>query len=434
MRRFTVCVLIASFVLLAVATRSKTAETKSAPAETKKFPSAADLPVQKDMPDPLMLPDGKKISSPAEWKAHRAELRQMIEHYLTGTVPPPPGNVKGKIFQETDVLDGKAKFQRVHLSFGPQESLGLDVGMFVPKGEGPFPTVVNISFYPTPSMNPPQPAATDDAKDSAKDGAKKGRASPFARVPDPETAARGFAEALNRGYAVCTFQYTQAGADTKDTWHDTGFYAAYPEYDWHDLGAWSWAMSRCVDYLETQPWADKAKFIALGHSRLGKTTLVAGAFDDRFAVVAPAGSGCAGTGAFRYNGKARQGKEGLEDVCKNFPQWVTPRLADFSNQVEKLPFDQNFLIAMVAPRAFIEAEAIDDGACNGKATKPAFLAAKPVFEFLGVPDNIGTHFRPGGHALTNDDWKAVLDFADWRLKGKPTDQKFDVFPPDEQLH
>src|SRR5437763_1806467 len=119
-------------------------------------------------------------------------------------------------------------------------------------------------------------------------------------------------------------------------------------------------MSRCVDYLITDPRIDKTKLIALGHSRLGKTALIAGAFDERFALVAPAGSGCGGTGAFRFNGKVRGGKEGLEEATAHFPQWFNPRLATFAGRVEKLPFDQNWLIALVAPRAFIAADSTED--------------------------------------------------------------------------
>ena len=379
MRRPAVFIPIAISIIISIAVSSvkfrlhaadsPIAKSAGKPETKTVFPPVADLPDRKEIPNPLIDEKGQEISHPEQWESRREEMKRIVEHYLTGTIPPPPGNVKGTVLEEKMVLDGKAKFQRVHLSFGPEEKLGFDVGIFVPEGAGPFPVVVNPSFYPTPITPQPQPDAggdqkTDakgDAKSDAKDGEKsdsknaKGARGIF-RTQDPETAARGFAEALNRGYAICTFGYTQAGADDRNKWQDTGFFAAYPDYDWHDLGAWAWAMSRCVDYLEKQPFVDKAKFIAVGHSRLGKTTLVAGAFDERFALVAPAGSGCAGTGAFRVNGKGRTGKEGLEDVCKNFPQWITPRLNDFSGQVEKLPFDQNWLIALVAPRAFIEAE------------------------------------------------------------------------------
>jgi hypothetical protein len=193
-------------------------------------------------------------------------------------------------------------------------------------------------------------------------------------------------------------------------------------------------MSRVVDYLETQPFADKTKLIALGHSRLGKTALVAGAFDERFALVAPAGSGCAGTGAFRFNGPGRGGKQGIEDFATQFNYQLGPRMPQFIGHVTKLPFDQHWLIALVAPRPFISAEGLNDGACNGKATKASILAARPTYEFLGSGDKLGVNFRPGKHALTPEDWHAVLDFADQQLRGMKVERKFDTFPPDDQLH
>ena len=126
-----------------------------------------------------------------------------------------------------------------------------------------------------------------------------------------EKAAQNYAEPLRRGYAIVCFQYQQCGLDKPQGYRQSGFFPAYPRYDWGDLAAWAWGMSRSVNYLETQAFADKAKIIAVGHSRLGKAALVAGAFDERFALTAPAGSGCAGTGAYRFNGKGRGGKEGL---------------------------------------------------------------------------------------------------------------------------
>jgi len=188
-------------------------------------------------------------------------------------------------------------------------------------------------------------------------------------------------------------------------------------------------MSRCVDYLETQSFANKSKFIALGHSRLGKATLVAGAFDERFALVAPAGSGCAGTGAYRFNGKGRGGREGLEDIVKNFPQWTIPSFADFSNQVYRLPFDQHWLIDLVAPRCFIAADGLNDTAASVNALIQSYLAAKPVYALLGVPDHLGIHFRPGPHRLASEDWTAILDFADQQLRGKDVGRHFDQLPP-----
>jgi hypothetical protein len=388
------------------------------------LPAVADLPVQTNLPDPLVLEDGRKITTPEQWAQHRDKMRQIIEYYAIGHAPPPPGNVTGRELQSQPVLDGKARYRLVHLSFGPDGKLGFDAAIFTPVEtpvlKGPFPTVVQPSFNSTPGVNF-APVTNAAGKVVFK-------------PVTPEAAAADYAAVLERGYAVLTFYYQQCGADNRTNSRQSGFFPAYPGYDWGDLAAWAWAMSRCVDYLEQQSYVDKTKIIAVGHSRLGKATLIAGAFDERFALVAPAGSGCGGTGAYRFNGRGRGGKEGLEDVARNFPQWICPRLGEFSGQVQKLPFDQHWLIALVAPRVFIAPDGLDDAAANENALAHAWLGAKPVFALLGVPDHLGIHFRPGKHMLAPADWQAILDFSDQELRGLKNDQRFDVLPPLEQLH
>ena len=386
------------------------------------FPVVNDLPIQTNMPNPLLTADGKTITTPAEWQQHRAAVKGIIEHYALGHMPPPPGNVKGHEVVSRLLADGKTPYRLVHLTFGPEEKLSLDISIFLPAEtnglKAPFPVIVQPSF--SAIINNPPPADTN--------------AAPVKKAPNtPENAARSYAQALERGYAVVTFYYQDCGKDGGD-YRTTGFFQAYPDYDWADLSAWAWGMSRCVDYLETQSFADKSKFIALGHSRLGKATLVAGAFDERFALCAPAGSGCAGTGAYRFNGKARNGREGLNEIVKNFPQWTLPSLVEFSNRVERLPFDQHWLIDLVAPRLFIAADGLDDTAASVNALVQSYLAAKPVYALLGVPDHLGIHFRPGHHTLAPEDWTAILDFADQQLRGLDAKNRFDQLPPQELWH
>lgn len=376
------------------------------------LPPVDTLPRQTALPDPLIGDDGKKITDPAEWPSRRAAMKYIIENYAIGHCPPPPGNVTGSVLFEKIISTSAVDCRLVHLAFGPGKKLGLDLAIFIPSSgvsHAPlFPTIVQPVFFPLPGTN----ELTTNIW---------------------EAAARRYAAPLGRGYAIAAFYYQQAGADRPD-FRDTGFFPAYPGYDWGDLAAWAWAMSRCVDYLETQPFVDRSKIIALGHSRLGKTTLIAGAFDERFALVAPAGSGCGGTGAYRFNGRGRGGKEGLEDAVKRFPQWFGPRLHEFSGQVDRLPFDQHWLIALVAPRLFIAADGLGDPYCNGNALAQSYLAARPVYALLGVPGHLGVNFRPGGHMLAPADWEAILDFADQQLRHLPVQRRFDQLPPADRLH
>lgn len=252
---------------------------------------------------------------------------------------------------------------------------------------------------------------------------------------DPEAAAAAHAELFRRGYAIATYHYQDTGEDTigreaDGSWsfRRTRYHPAYPEHDWGLAAGWAWGLSRCIDYLETQPFADRAKFIAVGHSRIGKAVLVAGAFDDRIAVVAPAGSGAGGTGAYRFNGARGGGREGLADMMRKYPNWFSPNLYPFAADVDRLPYDQHWLIALAAPRAFISLEGTDDQNCVVNALRQAVNGARPAFELLGVPQRLGVHYAEHRHALADEDWAALLDFADARLSGKPVSRRFDQFP------
>jgi hypothetical protein len=391
------------------------------------FPEVKDLPLRKEMPDPLLMNDGTKVTDAAQWKARREEIKRTLEYYSIGSMPPAPGNVKGQDVKSQAVNDGKANFRLVHLTFGPEEKLGLDIAVFTPaQSAGPFPTFVYISFDTTPGTTA-APAAGGGRRGGRRGGAETGGA-------DPDQAARGFATQLERGYAVVTFGYTQSGLDSRAASASNKVKQAYPDYDMGLEGTWAWSMSRVVDYLQTQPFADKTKIVAIGISRLGKATLIAGAFDERFALVAPAGSGAFGTGAFRFNGTTNGGKQGLDEFTKTYDYQVGPRLTNFYGQVYKLPFDQHWLIALVAPRPFISLEGLDDQYCNGNALKQSWLAAKPVFDLLGATDRLGVNFRPGAHMLSPLDWQAALDFSDRHLRGMDVKRVFNEFPPQEQLH
>ena len=402
--------------------------TNAAPAA---FPEVKDLPVQTNLPDVMIMLDGTKVTTPAQWRARREELKAILEHYELGHAPPPPGNVSGTEIQSRPVLDGAAKYQLVHLKFGPDEKLGLDVAIFTPAKGGPFPTIINPSFSMTPGVNFTNNsiAAKNEIAATTTTNSARPRFN-FSAPMDPEKAARGFTNQLNRGYAIVTYRYTQCGEDNPN-FRTNSFYPAYPGYDWGVLLGWAWGLSRVVDYVETQPFADKNKLIALGHSRLGKLTMVATAFDERISLGAPAGSSGAGTGAYRFCGPGRGGKEGVEDMTRKYGYYFVPRLKEFTGQMEKLPFDAHWFVALTAPRPWISIEGTDDQNCVPNAVRQTVLAAKPVYEFLGVSaDRVGVNYEPHRHALTADDWEAALDFADKNLRGMKVGRSFDQFPPE----
>jgi hypothetical protein len=393
------------------------------------FPDVNDLPVRKEMPDVMTMNDGTKVTTVERWRQRREEMKQILEYYELGHAPPPPGNVTGQDIKSLTLLDGTVKYRLVHLKFGPGGKLGFDIAIFTPARGGPFPTIINPSFSSTPGVavtNNPAVTVTNAATTNSP--ARPGRG--FSGPVTSERAAQGFTNQLNRGYAVVTYRYTQCGEDNSN-YCNSSFYPAYPGYDWGVLLGWAWGLSRVVDYLETQPFVDTNKLIALGHSRLGKLTMVATAFDERISLGAPAGSSGAGTGAYRFCGPGRGGKEGIEDMTRKFPYYFVPRLKEFTGQMEKLPFDAHWYIALTAPRPWISVEGTDDQNCVPNAVKQSVLAAKPVYAFLGVSvDRVGVNYEPHRHGLTPDDWTAALDFADQQLRGIDHHRRLDQFPPE----
>ncbi len=204
-------------------------------AATDTFPDVKDLPVQTNLPDVMTMLDGTKVTTSAQWRARREEMKAILEHYELGHAPPPPGNVSGQDIQSRTVLDGAANFRLVHLKFGPDAKLGFDIAIFTPAKDGPFPTIINPSFFSTPGVGFTNEASagtnqSGEAHEPAVTNSAQARL--LAKMPvDPEKAARGFENLLQRGYAIVTYRYTQCGEDNPN-FRTNSFYPAYPGYDW----------------------------------------------------------------------------------------------------------------------------------------------------------------------------------------------------------
>ena len=438
----------------------------------KPMPGVDQLPNRPEMPDVMTLNNGQKVKTPKQWEQRKAEMVKTLEWYAVGQAPPPPGNVKGKEISSEMLLDGKVKYRLVHLTFGPNDSLGLDIGIFTPVGDAHVPTLISPSGSPpgaTPlprlaqganqgrnedvllvtgpaapgAAGPRGPGAAPNGAGNAPvagmGGAGAGGARPGGRMFGPRTAAQ-IAEtnqAIQHGWAFVTFNNGDCGEDTTlrnadGSWayRTTRFFPAYPSYDWGLLRAWAWGVSRIVDYLETDPSVDKTKFVVTGVSRTGKSALIAGALDDRIAMVAPVASSGGGTPAYRYSGSVpdRGGKEGLTEMVRKYPNWYSDHLHQFWGQPDKLPFDEHWFIALCAPRPFISLEGDHDQNVNQNGVYESLVAAKPAYEFFHDTDRLGISFADRPHGMVQGDWDALLAFGDKYLMGKPVTRTFDQYP------
>ena len=389
------------------------------------YPSAADLPSRPEMPNPLVTRGGAKLETKRDWfERGRPELKALFDHYMYGTAPDAPSVVSSKVEREDDrFLAGKATLREITLKFGPAGAPPIHLLLIVPNDrKRRAPVFVGPNFYGNHTVVADPKVALPTVWVSQRAPSKKAGGTPGdGRGTQVDTWAAD--AVVGRGYALATFYCGDVAPDHPG--HTDGVHPHYPGYDWGTVRAWAWGTSRVADYLTTLPEIDRAKMAVVGHSRLGKAALVAGAYDDRFAVVISHQAGCGGSAPSR--GKVG---ESVKQINDHFPHWFNAAFKTFNDRAEALPMDQHELVALVAPRAVLFSNAQDDAWANPEGQFQALKAAEPVYKLLkagGLESDLtpptgklssgtlGYVIRPGKHSMTREDWGFFLDFADRHL-------------------
>ena len=374
--------------------------------------SAAPQPV--DVPELMTTFGGEKVVTREQWEKVRApELHEEFtrEEYGRRPVERPADLAFEVVESDVEAMCGKAILKRVRATFsGKYGKSGFTFTAFIPKQSKPAPSFLLICNRPEQNIDPTRNVKSDF-------------------WPAEEIVARG--------YAAIAFWN---GEITPDRQHGRtlGVYSVFedvekqyrPKDGWGVLSAWAWGASRVMDWIETEPLLDAAHVAVVGHSRGGKTALVAGVYDKRFAMACSNNSGCSGA---KLNHIDLPESEHLRDIVKTFQFWFCLNYTAHVNAEKSWRVDQHEFVALMAPRLVCIASASEDKWAGQEGEYWSGVLASPAWELYGkkglvaqgfpAPENplqegcISYHLRTGKHDLTPYDWGVYMDFADrhgWR--------------------
>jgi hypothetical protein len=370
-----------------------------------------------------------EFESLKEWKkVHRPAIMDFFLTDVYGHYPQKQVTPRFELLEQSDkALGGKAVRKQVAIHLDGMDTPILLL-IYQPAGvKGKVPAFVGMNFKGNHQINiDPEIIISANAPTGKDLGTDAPRGAASSRWP--------LEEIVGAGYAVATIYRGDVDPD-----HDDGFKnGIHPLFyragqtkpdaeEWGTIGAWAWGLSRVMDYLEQDKSIDHKRVAVVGHSRLGKTSLWAGATDERFAIVISNDSGCGGAAL-----SVRKVGETVAKINKSFPHWFCDNYNKYNDNEEALLVDQQGLIALIAPRPVYVASATEDTWADPEGEFLSALYASPVYELYGkkglavssmpkpeqpsIEGDVGYHIRTGKHDITLYDWQQYIKFANKYFK------------------
>jgi hypothetical protein len=388
------------------------------------------------LPDPLVGQDGRPITSVDDWtQSRRPEVLRLFEQHVFGRPPEGTAQLHWKQRSETkDAVGGKAWRREVTVYLTPGESgPQMDLLIYTPvAATAPVPAFLGYNFNGNHAIetDPTLHITESWVRNNNDHGIDANRATEASR--GSEASRWDVPAIISRGYGLVTIYYGDVDPDFDDGFQN-GVHATFGPTGLHrpgdaggSIAAWAWGLSRALDVLEQDARIDARRVAVFGHSRLGKTSLWAGANDERFALVISNESGCGGAALSK-----RWFGETVARINTSFPHWFCRNHRRYNDNESALPVDHHQLIALIAPRPVYVASAEEDRWADPRGEFLGLYHAGPVFRLLGreplpsdmmpaanepVHTDVGYHVRSGPHDVTSYDWEQYLNFADRHLK------------------
>lgn len=346
---------------------------------------------KRELPELLKLNNDTAIKSLMDWEKRKNEIRELLSMEEYGYFPEKHVPISIEVLEEDDKYCRRtAIFRKILLTLHLKDGkFSFPVKMSIPYKNKVSPAFLYISFY-------------DEF--------------PNKYLPVEEICDQGF--------AVVSFCYKDVTSDDNDFSNGLSkfFYKENEKRNFGKILLWSWAASHVMDYMQGIPQIDKEKIAIVGHSRLGKTALLTGAYDERFKYVISNNSGQSGAAISR-----KKGGESIKNICDRFPFWFCENYKKYSDSEDTMPFDQHYLLSLIAPRNLYIASSSEDSWADPHSEFLCALAVNPIYELYGkkglihfdkyleageklLDGNIGYHVRDGWHYLSRHDWNTFIEY------------------------
>lgn len=351
----------------------------------------------RNLPNFFKFNNNELVKNEKDWENRKSEIKQILCNEEYGYFPENHVPITTKLLNEDiHYCGGNATLKKLLLTMHlKQGTFSFPINIAIPKNIVPCPAFLYISFY---------------------------REFPNKYLPVEEICDKNF--------AVISFCYEDVSSDNDDFSNGLSYFFNIDNNNrnFGKILIWSWAAMHIMDYIQTLPEVNKDNIAIVGHSKLGKTALLTGAFDTRFKFTISNDSGQSGASISRDKIGER-----VKDICDRFPFWFCNNYSKYSNNETSLPFDQHYLLSLIAPRYLYISSASDDSWADWKSEFLCGLATNPIYDLYnkkGLIYNknsypnpqekfhngyIGYHLRHGWHYLSRYDWNLFIEYINSKM-------------------